>query len=475
MINENKSMVNIESIKPTLEKIHALEKELQTHIRGRDVLIHKIVLSLMCNENIMILGKHGEAKGLIVDMLCRATNLTYYKKQLHNETQLKEIIGLLNPIAYKEGRLELLKTPFWNSNILFFDEFLRGRSEFLDFLLEVMQERKTSKGYQGEVDLPLVSVICVTNPTTEEYNTERPDHALLDRFIMIDTVGHLIQESRECFEQALEDDNLILEDYTIKKIDLNYEDFRKLREAVKGIKVEIPIIKNIACKLSDMGYNFSTRFCKKAKLLVKAEALFNGRATAQNPDYIALSCAFNNRFEDLTEDKINNAIDEGIISIEYSDNLNKIRQIIKIQEPMVRIEKAIEVYEKTKEQYNELPETLQRAITDLGKLLKQDIRANLKEIPPELIDMLDTEAFKSVVEDYRIAHKIETRYLNEKELEQFNKWVKPLIKYCEVTEQKMESERKFVILPKINKLKESIAEQKGIREALEKKELKSMY
>ncbi|MHA1827107.1 MAG: AAA family ATPase, partial [Candidatus Heimdallarchaeaceae archaeon] len=193
------------------EKIILLKDELRRHVKGREDLIDTVILALCSNEHVLIIGKHGEAKSFLVHKLAQITSLQVHYQQVHNELTLKEVVGLLDPLSYQQGKLNLLKTRFWSANILFFDEFLRGRSEFLDFLLEVMIERKCSKTVLGEVQLPqLISVIATSNPLTEEYNTERLDLAMKDRFSFIVNVDHLIENeaNREVIKSILEDNEL---------------------------------------------------------------------------------------------------------------------------------------------------------------------------------------------------------------------------------------------------------------------------
>ena len=253
----------------TINKLKELEKQLNGLIIGRENVSKALVLALASNSHMLILGKHGEAKSYIVDKLCKITKLNYYYKQFHNETQLKDVVGVLNPIEFQKGKLDLLKTKFWDSNILFIDEFLRGRSECLDFLMEVLVERKCSKTILGEVNLPIVSCICTSNPLTDEYNTERMDLALKDRFSFIIYLKHLIEDKPELLKEVIKTNNGHLTD-----IKFDYDELIELRkEAVEKVNVDADFISELFQKLRDYGFLFSSRFIKNYAQIVKVVLL----------------------------------------------------------------------------------------------------------------------------------------------------------------------------------------------------------
>ncbi|HHE65771.1 MAG TPA: MoxR family ATPase, partial [Bacteroidetes bacterium] len=225
--------------KTTIKKLEQLKKELKKVVKGRDKLIDALVLGIASNQHVLLIGKHGEAKSYLVENLAKATGLNYFASQIHQETIVKDIVGLLNPVKYREGEIDILKTKFWNSEILFFDEFLRGRSEFLDFLLEVMVERKTSKTLLGETKLPVISVIATSNPLTEEYNTERMDLALKDRFFAIISIDHLIAD--EANANTIHD--ILLNNATeVENVGLTRDELISFSEEAKKVDIDIDAV-----------------------------------------------------------------------------------------------------------------------------------------------------------------------------------------------------------------------------------------
>jgi len=451
------------------KKIILLRDELQRRIKGREDLIDTVILALCSNEHILVIGKHGEAKSFLVHKLAQITSLQVHYQQVHNELTLKEVVGLLDPLAYQKGKLELLKTKFWTANVLFFDEFLRGRSEFLDFLLEVMVERKCSKTVLGEVQLPqLISVIATSNPLTEEYNTERLDLAMKDRFSFIVNVDHLIENeaNREVIKSILEDNEL-----ETREIKITAEELKAFRNsAIANVKIDSDVVVDLFYKLKEKGFIFSTRFIKKYAEIVKVHAYLNGRNIAEDEDYSKVAMMMlQNRYDKLTKDVIQDVVDEVLYTMQYRDLLDQVRELETIDDIQVKLEKAVDLLEKTREEYLELPEKIKKEIDNVRDTVFNILNdvVILKQVKPELIKKLDSEEFKSIIKQYIKLHTVETKFVKNSELEKV-KQVLNRIQYCNVKEKTSEDGRykKFVITANLEKI-ESFEEIEIIREELE--------
>jgi len=451
------------------EKLILLKDELKKHIKGRSDLIDTVILALCSNEHILIIGKHGEAKSYLVHKLAQITSLQVHYQQVHQDMTLKEVVGLLDPLSYQQGKLNLLKTRFWSANILFFDEFLRGRSEFLDFLLEVMVERKCSKTVLGEVQLPqLISVIATSNPLTEEYNTERLDLAMKDRFSFIVNIDHLIEDekNREVIKSILEDNEL-----ETREIKITAEELKAFRNsAIANVKVDGDIIVDLFYKLKEKGFVFSTRFIKKYKEIVQVHAYLNSRAVADDEDYSKVAqMMLVNRYDKLTKDVIQDVVDEVLYTMQYKHLLNEIRELETIDDVQVKLEKAVDLLEKTREEYLELPEKIKKEIDNVRDTVFNILNdvVILKQVKPELIKKLDSEEFKSIIKQYLKLHTVETKFVKNSELDKV-KQVLNRVQYCNIKEKTSEDGRykKFIITANLEKI-ESFEEIEIIREELE--------
>jgi len=457
------------AILETRKKLDGIEKQLNVIVFGREKTVKGLILALASNEHIMIQGKHGEGKSYLVKKLSEITNLKTYYKQLHNETQLKEVVGMINPIAFQKGKLDIIKTSFWDSNILFFDEFLRGRSEFLDFLLEVMIERECSKTVLGAVKVPIISVIATTNPLTEEYNTERLDLALKDRFSFIINFDHLIEERPEMLDRVIgSSDN-----EKVKPIKLTPKELQDFREyALKNIESNPALIKELGLRLKDMGFSFSSRFLKKVYQIAKVNALLGGRTKTVAEDYFAVcGVMFRNRFTNLNDSKITTALDDTIILLDHRDTVEKIEKLKKTENVTVFIEKTIELLGDTKEEYEDFPPKLKKMIDSLRSHLKLELKSNLNIITPKLMKSLDTEEFKQEVSDFIKSNTVETTWFLKKDESK----LKPLlskVKSCEIEKKEDKDFIKYIFKPTINKIS-SFRETKTIMDFILERDLTS--
>lgn len=453
----------------TIKKLKQIKEELKSHVIGRDEIIDGLVLTLSTNEHALLLGSHGEAKSMLVKLLCDITELNYYQKQFHNEMTLKDVVGILNPIAYQNGKLDLLKTDFWNCNILYIDEFLRGRTECLDFLLEVMQERICSKTVLGTVNLPLLSVICTSNPLTEEYNTERLDLALKDRFTFIFNINHLIQDKPEDIIKVLE-----LSENHLKKIPLKPEELKDIRRKALGtVKVDNKFIFELFSKLKAEGFIFSTRFIRKYSEICRVNAHINDRDKCIEDDYLFIShLMLRNRFEGLAPEKIDLILDEVLVLVGYKDLIDKINELNTLDNPKLFIEKTIEILEETREDYPEYPEKLKKAIDVLRDKLKETLLNNIETLTPTIIKKLDTEEFKKIIKTFVTTNTVQTKFLKGVQLDKAQKVCSSLAKNCTVKEDIADDYKKLIIEPNIDKL-ESFKEIDKLKQTLEDEQLLS--
>ena len=460
------------TVKQTVDKLTKLKQELKKVIIGRDDIIDSMILSLASNQHILLIGRHGEAKSYLVNQLGKATGLKCYSSQVHQETIVKDIVGLLNPVAYNKGEIDIIKTPFWNSELLYFDEILRGRSEFLDFLLEVMVERKTSKTLLGDTPLPVLSVIATTNPLTEDYNTERLDLALKDRFFAIINLDHLIEKetNMKFIKQVLENDN-----HEVESVNLTRNELINFSKEAKNVKIDSDIIIDIFANAQKEGFSYSTRFIKMFKEVCQTYALLEGRTNVVNEDYFVVGMLMmNNRFDNFKLEKIENCIDESLLKSAYSDTLVTIREINEIKDKgsdTVFLEKAVEVLDETKDKYPDMPKRMKEKIDELVNDVEEKVRLNMQNVTPRMMMKLDTERFKHIISQY-IKHKtLETRYMDTKMYAK----AKPIVrgtKYCTIDKSRKMKYLKIKFIPKIDE-PESFEELETIRDMLERERLLS--
>jgi hypothetical protein len=461
----------------TSKKLQKLKMELKKIVIGRDDIIDTLILGLASNHHALIVGKHGESKSMLVEQLAKASGLKYFYSQIHQETIVKDIVGLLNPLKYREGKLDIIKTKFWDSEILFFDEAFRGRTEFLDLLLEVMIERKTSKTLLGETPLPIISVVCTSNPTNSEfYNTERIDLALKDRFFAIVNIDHLIESD---LNHGHIKTILLNDTNTIDNVGLTREELVNFAKESKKVAIDVDTVIEIFANANMRGFPFSTRFIKTFKEICQGFALLDGRDKTKRDDYFEVALIMlQNRYDGLKKNMIEDMVDEAVLKQEYSDVIIKVREISEItkEDTAVFIEKAIDLIEETKEDFPQMPQRLKDRIDNMISTLEDKIRLNIdneKIVNWKQISNLDTERFKPLIQQFIDHHIIETKYMN---LAGYKKAKQLLqgVKYCTIETEKKMKYAKLKIIPKIDEPK-SFDELKLIKDILNRNSILVNY
>lgn len=457
--------VSKSQIANTLTTLNKLRNGLRKAVYGRDNISNALVFALASNQHMLILGPHGEAKSFLVKKAIEFTQLKGYYTQVHVETSVKDIVGMINPAQALKGNLELIKTKFWDANILYFDEFLRARTEFLDFLLEVLEERTCSKTVLGCQNLPVVSVIATSNPLTDDYNTDdRLDLALKDRFaFIVDIEDHLIASSPAQIERVL----------STHKEDINFNGNMKLtpneliafnRYAKSNVTVDVSIIRELFDVLKRDKHKFSTRFIKRYKECVQVWALLNKRSVANDKDFLDVAnMMLANRFDGLKASEIKKAVGEAL-SVKEHDAIVKQFNTINKKKGIEFVKEYMKIAETLK---NKSEASLPDRILDKRKKAQSkfgvEFHTNWQEIikHPTLLAKMNTPAFEDQLEELAETCSMRTSIMDKDKAKQFREKIKQLDKKGILHVKSRESvdlddngnevaKERFSIYPKIN-------------------------
>jgi len=472
-------------------KLKELEGFLNSKIYGRKQLVKSVILSLMNSENTLIIGKQGEAKSFLLHLIAKHSNLQTFYKQIHNQTTLQDILGVINPIEFQKGNLELLKTKFWNSNLMFYDECLRN-SDLLDFLLEVMCEHKCSKSILGEVDLKdLVCVVATSNPTTEDYHTEKLDLAMLDRFGYIINVNHLIEDNLEDFKKVMRDLNETNGNNQEVKIDFDIKGLFELKESIKKVEIPIDVYKlldNFCLNCKDNNIDLSTRLGLKIKKAIQTLTLYNEKNKSGIEEFKeAIELIFLNRIgKDLYY-----KITDKLFNIEEYD----------LKEKIVIVKSQFEEFEKGNIEQDDLEEKVfgfldyydsdevsgryaffnedsKTKIDEVFKKINNNFKAEIHsknfedkvEYSKRLVKYKDLEELKDTIES--LGFRVESKFLGKRELDEIEKLAKA--KDLEYHTEKFEDKEKAIVSVKEFTTKQ-IKSFNTLTESLRKKEYLSRF
>ena len=160
--------------------IDELKKGMSQVIIGQDVLINKILISMLANGHILLEGVPGLAKTLTVKTLAKLIATNFQRIQFTPDMLPADLLGTLI-YNQKTGDFDTRKGPIF-SNIILADEINRSPAKVQSALLEAMQERQVTIGENTFLlDAPFL-VMATQNPIEQEGTYPLPE-AQVDRFM----------------------------------------------------------------------------------------------------------------------------------------------------------------------------------------------------------------------------------------------------------------------------------------------------
>ena len=160
--------------------VDELKKGMSQVIIGQDVLINKILISMLANGHILLEGVPGLAKTLTVKTLAKLIATNFQRIQFTPDMLPADLLGTLI-YNQKTGDFDTRKGPIF-SNIILADEINRSPAKVQSALLEAMQERQVTIGENTFLlDAPFL-VMATQNPIEQEGTYPLPE-AQVDRFM----------------------------------------------------------------------------------------------------------------------------------------------------------------------------------------------------------------------------------------------------------------------------------------------------
>jgi MoxR-like ATPase len=148
---------------------------------GQDVVVERILITLLTGGHLLLQGVPGLAKTLLVNAVARAINLEFGRVQFTIDLLPADILGseVLDP---KTGTFHIRRGPIF-TNLLLADEINRAAPKVQSALLEAMQERRVTIG-SDTFPLPLPFLVIATQNPVEQQGTFELPEAQLDRFML---------------------------------------------------------------------------------------------------------------------------------------------------------------------------------------------------------------------------------------------------------------------------------------------------
>lgn len=175
-------------------------------VHGWDHLDAVLIASLATESPLLLVGPHGTAKSLLVEVMANALNLPmrHYNAALIN---YDDLVGI--PLPDESGTtLRFVTTPgtIWDAGFVFFDEISRCRADLSNKLFPIIHERRVVgialdklKHRWAAMNPPAPDDLNMNSSSSYYIGSEPLDPALTDRFPFIVNVpnwGELSHDER---------------------------------------------------------------------------------------------------------------------------------------------------------------------------------------------------------------------------------------------------------------------------------------
>lgn len=305
------------------EKLSIIIDKLNEGFIERKKIIKISLLTLLAQENLVLVGPPGTAKS---EISRRLSNIikdgSYFEYLLTKFTTPEELFGPLSISELKKDNF-IRKTNGYvpKSDVVFLDEIFKANSSILNSLLTMINEKVYHNGRKTE-KAPLKTVIGASN---ELPLGESELSALYDRFLIRLKVNYISDDSIEEIFNIKKQDFSLSDDLKLSDDEIDY-----IKSKSKEIEVPEKIIKIIKDIREDYKEAFnenrdevlSDRKLIKIVDLLKVSAATNGRKEVNVSDLLLLKyCLWNNpdNFK-----KINSIIIQNLKKYSYQSKANKL-------------------------------------------------------------------------------------------------------------------------------------------------------
>ena len=295
------------------EKIKRLLRELNNGLIDKEEVIKISLLTMLAQENLILIGPPGTAKSEIARRLSGIIKDqkedNYFEYLLTKFTTPEEIFGPLSIKELKEDRFKRNSEGYMpRADIVFLDEIFKANSSILNTLLTILNERVFHNGNKRE-KAPLLSLISASNELPDNDNEL---NALYDRILVRLVVGYISDDKIDDLFQMDNSEFEISDDLklTTDEIKSIRKESRKvvipdcIREAIKSIRIDF----KDKFKEDDRE-SISDRRLVKVQGVLKVSAYTNGRDFVDFSDLMILRhCLWNSESnrEDVGRIVVNN-------------------------------------------------------------------------------------------------------------------------------------------------------------------------
>ena len=171
----------------SLEKVTALQTNVEKVIRGKSEVVRFAIASLLADGHLLLEDVPGVGKTTLAHALSRSLSLDFQRIQFTSDLLPSDIVGV-TIFNQDHQEFEFVSGPVF-TNILLADEINRATPKTQSALLEAMNEG-TVTIEKRHMPLPKPFLVIATQNPVEHVGTYPLPESQLDRFMMKLTIGY---------------------------------------------------------------------------------------------------------------------------------------------------------------------------------------------------------------------------------------------------------------------------------------------
>ena len=178
------------------DQIMELKERMQRSIIGQEQVVERLLLTLLCNGNVLVEGLPGLAKTRAVKSLAKNLESDFSRIQFTPDLLPADITGSEMYLGEDATERFVFQPGPVFANIVLADEVNRAPAKVQAALLEAMEERQITVANTTHELPPLFMVMATQNPIEQEGTYPLPE-AQMDRFLMHVFISYPDDESEK--------------------------------------------------------------------------------------------------------------------------------------------------------------------------------------------------------------------------------------------------------------------------------------
>ena len=286
-----KSMNESKKYEKANEKLADIKEEVGKVIVGQEEILDQILVSILCDGNILLESNPGMGKTKMVSTISRVVGLDFSRIQSTPDLMPSDITGthIINEEG-DEAEFVFQKGPIF-ANMVLADEINRATPKTQSALLEAMQEKQVTVGNQSYTLEDPFFLMATQNPIEQEGTYPLPE-AQRDRFMMkVELDFPEDDEEVEIVERFTEELNYDpdLEQVISQPSLIKLQQFTRQVPIADDIREHAVEIVRETREHEDLDYGASPRGSMNLVLAAKAKALIEGRNHVSVSDINAMA------------------------------------------------------------------------------------------------------------------------------------------------------------------------------------------